>query len=318
MARATLNITPDLDSLRERIESTVRDAIDAALESAGLAPQDAGDPTGSIVYVTGDSDEWGHTIPLGSAVEIERDDVEVDGSYFVRAVKTGDRDYVGANDVSLESGRSQEIPDGARVKSVDDGTDQGLAHFAGVGTLGEVVGWHDTSAEPWPYSETYVVEFEDGMGGTLTQSVAPESIETPALKKGTDLVLKKSVDAVMAADDGARAQVAEDYFESDRYLNVRWDEDDSRRNGQMHGGYEREDFGLDVLAPYRRELDRWTKAFANLYPRRYVTGVEFQDPAVRTWGEIFRDRPFVSYADPAPEPKRCTICAGPCLYGMPA
>lgn len=53
-----------------------------------------------------------------------------------------------------------------------------------------------------------------------------------------------------------------------------------------------ESLRLPTLA---ESLDRMAKAIAATVPARFVTGVEFQDPAVRTWETAFRDRPFVSY-----------------------
>lgn len=143
-------------------------------------PEEPGNVVGTIAYVTGDSDEWGHLIEPGTAVEIVKDDVALDGSYDVRLVKAGGGSYVGANDLSIDSPHVQEIPDGAEVKILDDGHEHGLRHYLNVGQVGKVVGFRDTSADPHlTFNSAYIVEgySDEVVAGRLTQSVLAESVE---------------------------------------------------------------------------------------------------------------------------------------------
>lgn len=84
----------------------------------------------------------------------------------------------------------QEIPTGTTVKVLDKGDGPGqVRHFGGVGGFAKVVGWTDTSAEPWDYDETYEIEFERP-GEPLFQSVSPSSIRPVTLAEALDRTTK--------------------------------------------------------------------------------------------------------------------------------
>ncbi len=100
--------------------------------------QEAGDPTGEIVYVTGDSDDWGHTFPVGTAVRITSDDLILDGSYYVETLDEKKSDYVGANDLDVEE-PFEPIPVGTFVRITSDGTERGaIRHYLPVGSIAQV------------------------------------------------------------------------------------------------------------------------------------------------------------------------------------
>lgn len=61
---------------------------------------------GVEVWVTGDTDEWGHGIAPGTLVRIVADDVLEDGSYYVAYGPDGENEnYVGANDLTIHAPR---------------------------------------------------------------------------------------------------------------------------------------------------------------------------------------------------------------------
>lgn len=85
------------DELTEFLGSTV---------TTTLADGQAGDVIGLEVWVTGDTDEWGHGVAPGTLVRIARDDVIKDGSYEVVHGPGGAyENYVGANDLTVHPPR---------------------------------------------------------------------------------------------------------------------------------------------------------------------------------------------------------------------
>lgn len=89
---------------------------------------------GCEVYVTGDSDKWGHGLETGTLLTLTGDDLLEDGSYACDDAEVGTF-WVGANDLDVyPPARDFEVGDRVTVSG-----NEGEYHLHPVGSVGEVI-----------------------------------------------------------------------------------------------------------------------------------------------------------------------------------
>lgn len=164
---------------------------------------------GSQVYVTGDREEWGHTFPIGTLVEVRDDDYLLDGSYFVRAVEGGHTDYVGGTDLSLEAPRLPLFEVGDKVEgSFAYGLTEGeIAHVV-TRADGSFAGFYEIKVEGYTYSTGCAPFTGDGAGTFSETGLTKVEEPEPEVLKAGDLVRVRE-HYTHFLTDGSLAEVVE-------------------------------------------------------------------------------------------------------------
>lgn len=107
-----VKVQGDMLHVKRESDGTMLYMFDYRFERATEAPKapaqdEPGDPRGSVVYVTGDEQEWDHGIAPGTEVYVLYSDYDLDGSYLVSEDPEANRwssgtRYISASDLDVE------------------------------------------------------------------------------------------------------------------------------------------------------------------------------------------------------------------------
>lgn len=124
------------------------------------------DARGAQVYVTGDTDGWGHGFATGTLVTVVSDDLFLDGSYEVED-GYGDTKYVAASDLDVYDPTALKVGDNVRVIGNSEGNPGGIHHFP-LGQTVTVRSIGEHTIEAYGYSPEF--------GISTSQYVLPEDL----------------------------------------------------------------------------------------------------------------------------------------------